>query len=318
MTAASRPAGDREATLASVALLYYGEGLTQGEIARRMRLSRTTVVNMLRECRDLGIVDIRVNGRRLAGSSLSRELREMYGLEDVYIAQTGTGDRAASLPILARAAATALLDLAGPDERIGVAWGETIMAVADAMPRRPVAGAQVCQIIGSMISQRVPASESCAIQIAKRIEADCYTLHAPGIMSSPELAERMRKEPTIRAQLKRLRSLTLTVASIGNTQADTHLAAAGMATRAELAAARKAGAVGVYCCRYIDREGREVNMPPRGRIIAAELEDLRAAKKRLLAVCGSDRGKATMAALAGGYATHLCVDRDLARMLADA
>ena len=35
--------------LANVALLYYGEGLTQNEIATRMGVSRASVVNYLRE-----------------------------------------------------------------------------------------------------------------------------------------------------------------------------------------------------------------------------------------------------------------------------
>ncbi len=56
-----RVSGDKEAQLSNIALLYYGEGLTQGEIAKRMKVSRTTVVNMLRESRELGIVEIRVD-----------------------------------------------------------------------------------------------------------------------------------------------------------------------------------------------------------------------------------------------------------------
>ena len=82
-----RSTGDKEALLSNVALLYYGEGLTQSEIAKRLKVSRATVVNMLRESRDLGIVDIRVEGRHLSGSTLSRDVREAFGLEDVYVAE---------------------------------------------------------------------------------------------------------------------------------------------------------------------------------------------------------------------------------------
>ena len=38
--------GDRTAQLSNVALLYYGEGLTQSDIAKRLQVSRMTVVNM--------------------------------------------------------------------------------------------------------------------------------------------------------------------------------------------------------------------------------------------------------------------------------
>ncbi len=318
-----RPSGDKHANLSNVALLYYGEGLTQSEIANRMKVSRATIVNMLRESRELGIVDIRVDGQHLTGSGLARALRQKFNLTDVYISQADAPEakatRADSLGLLARVAATAILDAVEPGDRVGVAWGETIMAVADAMPRNPVADVEVCQLIGSMISDRVPASENCTIQIANKLgAAACFTLHAPGLISSAKLARTFLAEPTIKAQIERLQALDMTIFAIGNIAPDTHLGAAGMATEAELNAARDAGAVGVVCCRYLDRDGNEIVLPPHDRLIAATVDNLRAARKRLLAVCGADRGEATLAAIKGGLATHLCVDHALARYLIDA
>lgn len=318
----TRSSGDKSALLSNVALLYYGEGMTQSEIAKRMKVSRATIVNMLRESRELGIVDIRVDGQALAGSDLARRLRDMFGLVDVYVAQPAADgirtSREDSLEQLARVTATAILDIVDPGDRVGVAWGETIMAVANAMPRNPVADIEVCQLIGSMTSTRVPASEKCAIQIAGRLDAvACYTLHTPGIVSSVELAVALKAEPAIATQLTRLGDLDLTVSSIGHMGDDTHFAAAGMATVEDLKAARAAGAVGILCCRYLDSEGQEVSEPPQERVIAASIADLRSARKRLLAVCGADRKAATMAALKAGLVTHLCVDLALARALLD-
>lgn len=316
-----RQSGEKEALLSNIALLYYGEGLTQGEIAKRMKVSRATIVNMLRESRDLGIVDIRVDGRHLSGSSLARDLREKYRLEDVYVSHA-EADRALTrgetLSQLGRVASSALLDVVSPGDRIGVAWGETIMAVADAMPMNPVSDTEVCQLIGSMISERVPASENCTIQIASKLGARCFTLHAPGLISSANLAGLFRAEPTIKAQLDRLSALDMVVYSIGHVKADTHLVAAGMTRVDELAAARESGAVGVVCCRYIDRDGDEIETPPSERVIAAKISDLRDAKKRLLIVCGEDRRAAALAAIRGGLVTHLCIDTALGTALLDA
>lgn len=316
----NRSTGDKEALLSNVALLYYGEGLTQGEIAKRLKVSRATVVNMLRESRDLGIVDIRVDGRHLSGSTLSRDLREAFGLEDVYVAEVGdvaVQNRDDTLAQLGRVASTAFLDIVEPGDRVGVAWGETILAVAEAMPANPVRDVEVCQLIGSMISERVPASENCTIQIAAKLGAQCYTLHAPGLISDAALAEQFRSEPTIRAQLQRLSELDFCLYSIGNVAPETHLVAAGIATGGELAEARDKGAVGIVCCRYIDSAGNEVNLPPSDRLVAAETADLRAAKRKLLAVCGVDRRHAVLAALRGCLVTHLCVDTALAHSLLD-
>ena len=314
--------GDREAQLSNVALLHYVEGLTQGEIAKRMKLSRATIVNMLRESLRLGIVDIRVDGRHLRGSNLARELRDKYDLADVYVAQAASdGSRVShseTLPHLARVGATALLDAAEPGDRIGVAWGETISAVAEAMPPRSIFGVEICQLVGAIGSEFEPGAETAAAQIARKIAAQCHPLHAPALISSADLAAQLRSEPAIRAQLDRLAALDLTLATIGTLEADARTARAGLASPEELSAARAAGAVAVLCCRYLDRDGAEVAFPPHDRIIAAELSDLKAAGKRLVAVCGVDRCEAVLATLRAGLATHLCVDHGLAVRLADA
>ncbi|MEM9585287.1 MAG: sugar-binding domain-containing protein [Pseudomonadota bacterium] len=319
-TSAQRASGDKEALLSNVALLYYGEGLTQGEIAKRMKVSRATIVNMLRESRDVGIVDIRVQGRHLSGSGLAREVRENFKLDDVYVSHAEAGQslsRKATLAQLGRVASTALLDVTSPGDRVGVAWGETIMAVADALPMNPVPDVEVCQLIGSMMSERIPASENCTIQIASKLGARSFTLHAPALISNAELAQMLRAEPTIKDQLQRLSALDLVVYSIGNVKADTHLVAAGMATSGELSNAKEAGAVGIVCCRYVDAQGAEIHQAPSDRVIASKLSDLQSAAKKLLIVCGADRSAATLAAIRGGLVSHLCVDTALAKALLD-
>ncbi len=316
----NRISGGEEAILSNVALLYYGEGLTQSEIARRLRVSRATVVNMLRECRERGIVEIRVDGKRLKLSNLSRGLREAYGLSDVYIASDDSKpgephSRQSALAHVGRVASIAMLDLVEPGDIVGVAWGETIRAVSEAMPRNRVPDVTIRQMIGSMITDRVPTSESCAIRIANMIEATCYTLHSPAILASASLAETFRSEPTIHQQLDRLKSLDLTVASIGNLDDETHLRASGMASSDEIRRARDTGARGVLCCRFIDADGQHMPLPPDDRIIAAGVDDLKRARKKLHVVCGEDRLEAVRAALAGNLVTHLCVDQRLGERL---
>ncbi|SEU10123.1 sugar-binding transcriptional regulator [Paracoccus homiensis] len=315
--AAPNPFNDKDALLANVALLYYGEGLTQSEIAKRLSVSRPTIVNMLRECRDRGIVEIRVDGEVLAASTLSRQLVSRFGLEDAYVSRCRIGGNEApgrkeSLAQLARVAAMAVLDVVRPGDTVGVAWGETIKAVAEAMPRQPVDDVTVCQMIGSMVSDRVAASEDCAIRIANCLSASCYTLHAPAVLSSSALAESLRTEPTIATQLKRLQHLDVAIYSIGHTQPDTHLIAAGIAAPEQVEQAVSKGACGILCCRYIDIDGNPVLLPPNERVVAVEVEHLRAAKRKLVVIAGEDRLQAARAILNGKLATHLCVDEALA------
>ena len=305
--------GERDRMLASVALLYYGEGLTQGEIATRMGVSRTTIVNHLREGRERGIVEIRIQGNAFAGSDLSRRLRERFDLTDAYVAHgvpAGNAQNAAT-----HVGAMALLDLVRSGNRIGITWGETIKRLADHLPLARTEDVTVCQVIGSMETDRLPTSETCAIQIATRLGATCRTLHAPAALSSADLARSIRSEPAIRAQLARFDDLDLAVYSIGDVSRTTHLVTSGIASEDELRRAKEAGAVGVLSARYIDSRGEPVNDPLDERLIGITIPQLRAVPRRLLVAAGTAREAAVRAALAGGLATHLCVDETLAKDL---
>jgi len=312
---------DRTTQLSNVALLYYGEGLTQSDIAKRLQVSRVTVVNMLRDARDQGIVEIHVGGKQLKENALARDLRDKFGLKDAYISDTFAGtatNRAEALRQIGRVAAMAFLDIVEKGDRIGVAWGETVLALTNALPRVTVEDAEVTQLIGSMISARVPASEQCAIRIASQIGAQCFTLHAPAMVANAELAEVFRTEPTIATQLARMEGLDMVVYSIGNTNDDTHLVAAEMATPEEIHAARNAGATGIIACRFIDADGKECAVSPSDRLISAPLDRLRTASKKLLVVAGLERFAATQSAISGGLVSHLVVDRPLAEKLLSA
>jgi len=296
--------------LANIALLYYGEGMTQSEIAKRVGVSRASVVNYLREGRQRGIVDIHISGQALACSSLSRELRQKYDLADVYIAQYTQNETALSQT--SHAAAMAFLDIVKPGEHIGVAWGETIKNIADQLPGTLIRDTSVSQIIGAMHSTRLFSAEACSIQIARRIGAQCFNLHAPAVLSSPQLANALKQEPTIKAQLERLNTLDVVLFSVGDCSESTHLVAAGIASAQDIKDARARGAKAVVCSRFIDANGKQVEIELNRRLISIEVQTLENTAKKILVVAGLDKLEAAKAALKGGLATHLVLDETLA------
>jgi len=299
--------------LANVALLYYGEGLTQNEIAKRIGVSRATVVNYLREGRERGVVDIHINGRALASSSLSRQLKSKFNLSDVYIAQYAHAANALSQT--AHAGAMAFLDIVKPGDHIGVAWGETIKIVADQLPHTVIRDTWVSQIIGAMYSTRLSSAESSSIKIANRIGAQCFTLHTPAILSSAELARALREEPTIKVQLERLNSLDIVLFSVGDCSQTTHMVESGIASQQDLKEATALGARGVVCSRFIDEKGRQVEVGLNERLISIDIATLRNTARRIMVVSGMDKLEATTAVLSGNLATHMVVDEKLAEAL---
>jgi|SaaInlStandDraft_1057018.scaffolds.fasta_scaffold98950_2 deoxyribonucleoside regulator len=295
------------ALLSNVAVLYYKEGLTQSEISKRIGVSRASVVNYLRQARDTGIVDIRIEGSGFASTGLSRKLCQKFGLKDVYIAPSNS-DQADQTRLVAQVSGMAMFDLLQPKDWLGVSWGGTVQLTANSFPNRPVADLSICQILGSMSSPDLASAEDCAIQIARKTGARCYTLHAPALLSDEALAAKLRREPVIAQQLDRFKNLTKVLFSIGSIEDDTLMVTSEMATKSELNDFKKRGAVGILCGRCISADGRQVDQDLNKRLIGIDLEELRKVETRMFVANGNRKLDAVLAVLHGGYATHLVID----------
>jgi DNA-binding transcriptional regulator LsrR (DeoR family) len=71
----------------------------------------------------------------------------------------------------------------------------------------------------------------------------------------------------------------------------------------------------VVCGRFIDANGEPVRGPLDERMIGIEQDMLRGKQMGLLVSVGLDKAEAMLAALRGGYATHLVTSQSSARHL---
>ncbi|MFK7856379.1 MAG: sugar-binding transcriptional regulator [Granulosicoccus sp.] len=308
-----RLADHKNGVLAQTAMLYYKEGLTQNEIALRQGVSRATVNSYLRLALERNIVDIRISGEAFTSTNLSRELKDKFKLKDAYLANVtseGTNDKQRKLinHQVARVGAMALHDIVEPGDIIGSAWGETMQYLSENVPYRHIENVTICQLIGSMDSPLISTAESVAIKISSKLGADCYTLHAPAVLSTPELAVALRKEPAIQNQLKKFKTLTRAIFSVGNCDANTPMVQMALTTNKEFNWYREQGAVGVLCGSFIDKDGEHIHGSMDERMIGVDLNQIKALSSGILVAGGSSKWDAIHATLKGGYVSHLITD----------
>ena len=86
-------------TIAEVAWLYYIKNLTQGDIAKRLNLSRPTVISYLKQAKDREIVCVKISGEHFRINALADALSEIFGLEAALVVpDEGQGGEVLSRP----------------------------------------------------------------------------------------------------------------------------------------------------------------------------------------------------------------------------
>lgn len=301
--------------LVTVSELYYKDGRTQQDIAERLGVSRATVVNYLRQSREQGLVEIKIKGSAYQGSELVTELRRKYALKEVYITNTDhkRNDHEAHLST-ARLAAKAFEGLLKNGDVIGVAWGRTIQLVSQEISRKDMQSLTICQITGSVISDELISAEASAIRFAENLNGRCYTLHSPAILSQADLAQQLRQEPVVSDQLERLQRLDKVIFSVGGVDLADPIRIK-MATDEELTRFRNHGGKAVLCGHILDAKGNHIEREFSKRIIGMSPQDIRLVPSRVFVAAQHHDVSAVRASLIGGYATHLVIDKSLARLL---
>ncbi|NOX41092.1 MAG: sugar-binding transcriptional regulator [Alphaproteobacteria bacterium] len=317
MTSRTKPArrASGEDIIIEAAWMYYHDGLNQSDIAAALGISRATVVNYLQQARERGFIRITMTPEAFTTHEVAVALCEKFDLKSAYVLPLLSGGDSTAFQRTARGAAEWLPDLLGSGDRLGVSWGRTIYEVAEALEQTSSRDMTVVQLVGSMASPYGFTAEICSAHLAHRLGARVINLHAPAVLSNPDLAAQLRREPIIAAQIAALSHCNKAIFAAGSCNPDSHIIGSGVATLEDLSWYLARGATGVMCGRFIDPDGKPIPGPLDDRMIGIELENLLGLEMGLLVSSGEDKVLPMRAAINGGYVTHVATDIATARLL---
>ncbi|KAE9631783.1 sugar-binding transcriptional regulator [Parasedimentitalea maritima] len=290
---------------------YYIEGLNQNDIAKRLNISRASVVNYLQEARRREYVRITIDPDIFRHQKLARDMVAKFGLKDALVVPSELTDRG-TLERVARGTADWLPTLLEPGDRLGVAWGETVYRVAEAAPHTVMDDLTVVQLVGSRPAALGFAAETCSATLARRFGAHCINLHVPLLLTNKNLADQLRAEPVVAEQLQAVENCNKTIFAAGTCREDSHVVQAGIISAASMRDQVTKGASAVICGRIVDQGGAALPISIEDRMIGVSLDQMRNKDLSLMVGTGPDRIMPMLAAIKGGYATHIATCTDTA------
>ncbi|MEQ5777217.1 bifunctional sugar-binding transcriptional regulator/dihydroxyacetone kinase subunit DhaK [Thalassospira sp. NFXS8] len=295
------------------AWLYYEEGLTQGEIADHMGVSRPSVNAYLADARVRGIVNIEIDPERFRALSIARDLQEHFGLDDCFVIPS-TGSDSPLVNRLGAAAAQVLSRITRSGDTIAVTWGRTMLAMAQHLEIRSLQDLRVIQATGGTTAKIAWTPEACATRLADAIGARCIPLSAPAIVSSPEMRDLLVREAVLSEQMEVLAEANRIVLGISSLRPESTIHTSGFFDGIAMHE-HYHDAVGSIAGRLISATGQPVDGPLAGRVIGIGLDQILAIRSRIGVAGGMDKVQAILAALRGGYVNVMVTDFDTARAI---
>jgi DNA-binding transcriptional regulator LsrR (DeoR family) len=299
--------------LAKAARLYLVDDRSQDDVAAILGTTRSNVSRMVRQARDLGIVEIRIVAPAQRDPGLEAALRARYPLTDARVLEVGTETEV--LAGVGRLAARWLDETLRDGQVVALSWGHSLQAMVRAvdLARRDV---EVVQLVGGLSAlDSAVTGQELVRELSERIGARHRYLHAPALFGSSEALTLLLREQAIAGALDAAKRADIAVVGIGvpGIGSSGALLDALDLSPAERATFDTTGAVGDICGRFYDLSGQEVPSVVAERVLAVTLDDLRAIPTVAGIAAGPEKALGILGALRGQIIDVLICDQQAAR-----
>lgn len=292
-----------------VSKMYYELDMGQVEIAEKENISKSTVSRLLKQGKELGLIEVRIKEPILSFSDLETQLLARYPLRRVIIVPDYVGNKQILTRDVCTAAAEDLPKYLDDDSILGVAWGTTLETMSTLLSPIRRRGVSVIQLSGSY--SRV-AHESSALAIlrnfADSLDGTAWVIPAPAMVDEPFIADAIKQDSQVKQVLEMAERCKTAVFSVGSLARPSVMYEMGMVNDAQYRDMEARGCVGDLSSHFINAKGQSFDPEMERRVIGASLTTIKSIPNKLLVASGTGKAQVIAAALWGGLATNLYID----------
>ncbi|QGQ47957.1 sugar-binding transcriptional regulator [Metabacillus sediminilitoris] len=306
---------DRLNKIIEVARLYYQLDYSQQEIAKKLDVSRPTVSRLLKQAKDTGIVEIKINNPLETGAVLTERLKEKFGLKEVVVASVPDYEHASIKRHLGEVAADYLNKVVKDHDIIATSWGTTVYEVATQLKQTPISHTTVVQLNGGVNHSEAKTYASEIIHLfGEAFNTQTFLLPLPAIVDHIVVKQAIEADRHIRKILDLGKQANIAIFSVGTPVVDSALLQAEYFTKEDqhLIQSKAAGEI---CSRFFDKNGDICVENLNNRTIGIELHELVKKERSILVAGGPKKLEAIYGALKGKYANVLITDEHTASLL---
>ncbi len=293
--------------------LFYRENMTMQEIAKQLHISRFKVSRYIKEAVEKGIVQVHFRDSNIEHEKLALQLEQSFPIKLALVVPTPYRSDISAVRLAVGQAGASLLADIKPETSLSITWGRTIAHLVENLPSDQLKAQRVVDLAGGFgeVTDEISA-RAVTLQIARKLNAECFQLPAPTIVENIATAHALLQEPIIRKTLRIASESDIAIMGVGPTDVDSLLYRSGYVSEIDFAYLKDSNAVGSIFGRFYDLNGRECDTEFRERAIALSFDDLRKIPERMALTMGSHRIQAILGLMYGELITTLVTDSDTA------
>ena len=248
MLQATQRVGDDSLAIRA-AWLHYAGGLTQADVAKKLRITGLKAHRLISRANQAGAVKVTIDGNVAECVELENQLSELYGLSYCEVAPDLHED---GLPLRALGASGAgylRREMErGQHELIGFGHGRTVAAVVEQLPRIGAGDTKFVSLLGGL---------------NRNFAANPH-----------DVMHRLAEQQGVRDVLEMGAASELKLVGIGTVQSDAYLVSTGMIEQAEIEDIKKKGGVGEMLGHFFDDTGKTIETTLTARTMSVGVEGI--------------------------------------------
>lgn len=294
--------------LAMVANLYYNSEMTQNQIAERLYTSRSKISRMLKEARELGIVEIYIQEPWERNLEYEQQMKEYFQLKNIKIVKQKDTDKENARNLIYEVSAYYLDSIIKENMVVGISWGNTLYHVVKYIAANNHKNIPIT-VVPIMGAANITSPEKDGLDLSKDL-ASAYGgkyqyIYAPLFVKNKEVKESLIQDDNIKNTLDLAKNADVILTSVGSI---VYKSWNNYLSEKVLAALEKRGVVGHIGGHFFNIYGQELETTLIQRMIGVDTDDFKRCPETICIAFGEEKAEAVLGAVRGNYIGTLIID----------
>ena len=297
-----------------VLAMHFLEGKKQSEISVLMNISTATVNRLIKQGRELGMVQISIDSPYQRLFDLEQKLIARWSLESALVTPTVVDSPNTTLAQVGTVAGDLLLESIRDGDTIAISGGKAVRAMIENLSADRALDINVVPMTGGVQGKHYTDVNHVATLLAEKLGGKAILIHAPLFAETQEERDMLMSVRSVRDVFEAARNASIALVGIGSVAGaqSTYYEALPMTEEARRALARS-DVCGEFLGHLVDADGRVSDIEFNSRLVALPPNEAARIPTTVGVVTGAEKIEPIRAVLAGKYINALVLDEETGR-----